>query len=168
MKHKADPTKAERYTPVKYVEMVREVLGKISLDPASCKEANNVVKARYYYTIETDGLNQCWFNEVFLNPPYKNVLPWVQKLFSEMDICAVTKAILLVNASTDTKWFYEICNNPLASPVFCFVNSRIRFDSPTGAKTNQPRYPSVFIYFGSNSEKFKQVFGKIGAVMTLT
>ena len=45
------------YTPDKYIESVREVLGDIDLDPASCEEANEVVKAKVFYDESDDGLS---------------------------------------------------------------------------------------------------------------
>jgi len=42
----------EWYTPLDYINAVREVMGDIDLDPASCIEANTIVKAKKYFTKE--------------------------------------------------------------------------------------------------------------------
>lgn len=57
------------YTPVEYVESARRVLIVIDLDPASSAEANEIVRAQTFYTVEDDGLSLPWFGRVFLNPP---------------------------------------------------------------------------------------------------
>ena len=59
----------EHYTPAKYVEAVRYVLGEIDLDPASCEVANQIVNATLFYDIVTDGLRKPWSGRVFVNPP---------------------------------------------------------------------------------------------------
>lgn len=56
----------EWYTPDRYIQAVKEVLGSIDLDPASCAEANQTVGATDYYTKEDDGLEQYWKGNVFL------------------------------------------------------------------------------------------------------
>ena len=50
----------EWYTPKKYIEAARIVMGNIDLDPASSKMANEIVKAPAYFTRDDDpdGLNQ--------------------------------------------------------------------------------------------------------------
>ena len=46
----------ESYTPLKYVESARIVMGSIDLDPASNKMANDAVKAKTYYDKSDNGL----------------------------------------------------------------------------------------------------------------
>ena len=48
----------EWYTPKKYVDVARQILGEIDLDPASCIVANRVIKAK-----------QFWFSGRPLMPP---------------------------------------------------------------------------------------------------
>lgn len=73
----------ESYTPPQIITPAREALGgDIDLDPASCSFANDVVRARYYFDEQDNGLRRLWFDEgrtvhekepysctVFLNPP---------------------------------------------------------------------------------------------------
>ena len=41
-----------------YIELARKTMGSIDLDPASNSEAQRIVKAKKYYDIEINGLNQ--------------------------------------------------------------------------------------------------------------
>src|SRR5260221_7395603 len=60
----------EWFTPSRYIEAARLVMGSIDLDPASCSEANQTVKAKRYYSIDDNGLEQPWYGNIWLNPPY--------------------------------------------------------------------------------------------------
>jgi len=60
----------EHYSPPHIFPSIRRVMGDIDLDPASCAEANQVVRSRQIYTIEHDGLSLPWKGRIFLNPPY--------------------------------------------------------------------------------------------------
>jgi hypothetical protein len=98
----------ELYTPAEYVELVRDVLGEIDLDPASNAEAQATVRAKEFYTVADDGLEREWHGRVFLNPPYhRELLPrFVDKLLTEWAEGPVSEAIMLTNNATDTEWFY--------------------------------------------------------------
>ena len=76
----------ENYTPNYIMKSVREVLDNIDLDPASCELAQNIVKAKEYYTEQSDGLNHEWYGNVYLNPPYKYPLieHFINKLILEL------------------------------------------------------------------------------------
>ncbi len=97
---------AEHYTPQPFLELVREVLGEIDLDPCSnSAEAPNVA-AHQHYTASDDGLKQSWQGRVFLNPPYgRQIEPWIEKLRAEWKRGKVTELIALVSARPDTEWF---------------------------------------------------------------
>lgn len=60
----------EWYTPEKYIEAARMVMGSIDLDPASNDFANETVKAKTFFDEEQNGLEQKWFGNIWLNPPF--------------------------------------------------------------------------------------------------
>ena len=117
------------YTPERYIAAVREVLGEIDLDPASCAQANETVRATTYHGVEADGLAHDWPGRVFMNPPYCGKAgDFVARLIEQYQRGVTTSAILLVSAnSTDTRWFRPLFDFPI-----CFAG-RISFYSPTGA-----------------------------------
>jgi hypothetical protein len=151
----------EWYTPPKYLKAAREVIGDFDLDPASCRVANKVVKAKEYFTREQNGLSRTWHGSVWLNPPYGDVCPkFVARLVKAYESGEVAQAVLLVNShSTDNKWF-----QPLFSYVLCFTDHRPKFWSDKG-ESNSPSHGSVFVYFGKRPGKFISVFSQFGAVV---
>jgi hypothetical protein len=153
----------ERYTPVRYVEAVREVLGEIDLDPASCEAAQRTVKAECFYTERDNGLVEPWLGRVFLNPPYhKKLLPdFVDKLVAEIAADHVTEAILLVNNCADTEWFDTALR---ASGSVCFAHGRIKFLQPKGDPV-EPTQGQAFLYFGTHPDRFEAVFHRIGSCL---
>ena len=50
----------EHYTPQHYLDIAREVLGGIDLDPASCVEVNRIVGAEMFFSTADDGLQKHW------------------------------------------------------------------------------------------------------------
>ena len=155
----------ENYTPEKVISSVKEVLGDIDLDPASNLIAQDIVKARKYYTEKEDGLNKVWYGRVFLNPPYKYPLieNFINKLIEEYQIKNVISAILLTNNNTDTNWFHKAS---YVSSAICFTKGRINFYKEDGTIT-QPTNGQTFFYFGRNREVFINVFSKQGMVVEI-
>jgi phage N-6-adenine-methyltransferase len=152
----------EWYTPSKYIELARSVLGSIELDPASSTQAQERIKAEAYYTKEENGLAKPWFGSVWLNPPYSqpDIANFIDKLVSEIKSERVTSAILLTHNYTDTSWFHaaeSICT------AICFSRGRIAFEAPDGTKAS-PTQGQAFFYFGDRIEKFISVFSEVGFV----
>lgn len=156
------------YTPPKYLEAVREVFGGvIDLDPMSCVEANQYVKAERIFTAEMDGLRQPWDGYVYLNPPWGgNGGPRsakrraITKLIDSYERGNVKAAIVCLNANaTTTSWFA-----PLLDYHVCFPNHRVEHWGPS-AKGGSPNSGTVFIYLGPDPFRFAEVFRQFGAVM---
>jgi hypothetical protein len=153
----------EHYSPAHFVEAVRKALGDIDLDPASCTAAQEVVRAKDFFSAETDGLAQEWHGRVFLNPPYhRDLIPrFVAKLVDEIGAGRVTAAIMLTNNCTETDWFdvaFQACAG------VCFTHGRIRFANPVdGDEVGSPPRGQVFIYFGADVARFEDVFGLLGS-----
>lgn len=146
----------EHYTPSKYIEAARSVMGAIDLDPASCEQANLTVKAARFFTEDEDGLNQEWNGRVWLNPPYGRQ---VGDFIAKLEGSTIDQAIVLVNAHcTDTIWFQPLWNGTL-----CFTNHRVNFhgDDLRSGST----HGSVFVYFGDNRSSFIEAFSEFGVVV---
>ncbi len=153
----------EWYTPSKYVEAARAVMGSFDIDPASNEEANKTIKAKTFYTKDNDGLTKkSWPGKVWLNPPYGGIAAdFTKKLVEQFEEGITTEAILLVNAnSTDTGWFAPLWNYTL-----CFTNHRINFMSPDNDGVNNSTHGSVFIYMGAHRQRFIDCFKQFGVVV---
>lgn len=155
----------EWYTPARYVDAARRVMGGIDLDPASNPVANRVVMATHYFTIEDDGLAKTWAGRVWLNPPYgrdggeSNQATWSARLLDQYQAGNVAQAVLLVNAVTDRVWF-----QPLWAFPICFTDHRIRFYDATGAG-GSPTHGNALVYLGANRDHFASVFSEFGPVV---
>lgn len=171
-----DSGNQEMYTPPHIVEAVRKVLGTIDLDPASCEEANKTVKAKMFYSRETDvytpTLDREWKygrdfygelmpSRVFLNHPYgriENPL-WTQKLIHEYAIGNVREAICLVFASTSEAWFQPLLDYPA-----CFISGRVKHIDTNGNELGSSPKGSCLFYFGDNVGLFYSVMRDLGKV----
>lgn len=150
----------EWYTPQKYIEMARTVLGYIDLDPASSKIANEIVKADRYFTAEENGLSQVWYGKVWMNPPYSKELigEFTKKFTDEYEAGNIIEGIVLVNNATETAWFTDMIRS--ASAVV-FPRGRILYYSPK-KEIGAPLQGQAFIYFGWNADRFLEIFCSIG------
>ena len=152
----------EWYTPSKYIELAREVLGVIDLDPASNSFAQKTVKAKKFYSVEMNGLDKKWTGAVWMNPPYSNpeIQQFAEKLIEGVVSKSVPAAIVLTNNSGDTAWHHALAN---ASSAICNTLGRIRFESQT-RESNSPAMGQSFFHFGNEPDKFARVFASIGQI----
>jgi phage N-6-adenine-methyltransferase len=153
----------EWYTPARYVEAARQVMGSIDLDPATCDHAQQTVRAAAYFTKEQDGLAQQWTGNVWINPPYSFPLieRFASKLLDEVMAGHVDQAVLLVNNCTDAGWFQALLK---VAPV-CFTAGRVSFEHPERPEKFATRQGQAFFYFGANRDRFVEVFSAHGTVV---
>ena len=153
----------EWYTPEDIIELVRKVLGKIELDPASSKQANKIVKADTYYSESYDGIEPHWEGRVFLNPPFAASLigKFVAKLCEHYEAGDVPAAILLTNNNTDTTWWHQAAD---ACKGICYTKGRIAFYNPAG-EIAQPTNGHTLFYFGKKLATFAAKFANVGKTM---
>lgn len=164
----------EWYTPQKYIEAAREVMGSIDLDPASCALANETVKADTYYTKENNGLELPWYGNVWLNPPYSNEqsIPgmsggklkgstglFIDTLLDYFIAQEVEQAIVCLNADTCRTWFQALWDYSI-----CFSNKPIQFIRP-GKKPEHHFFPTAFVYLGKQEKKFQAIFSQFGTIV---
>jgi ParB family chromosome partitioning protein len=162
---------AEWYTPAWLIDRVRDFLGWIDLDPASCAQANRTVQASAFFTKEDNGLMADWVGRVFLNPPSvksgpdrQRLADWVYKFRYEYRVGNMPQGILLIPATPDRQWFHPLWENPI-----CFLWERIKFDAPEGVKSEQPTHPHALVYLGPSwlRYRFRETFADLGAVVLL-
>ncbi len=162
----------EWYTPSRYIEAARQVLGGIDLDPASCALANETVRATRYFTKDDDGLSKPWHCEsLWLNPPYTKILNksgiklFVDKLVSEYRAGHVGQGILLATCDSDASWFPQLWDYPI-----CFTDHNVYFNQPSddGTVIKNARhghwFGAIFVYLGPNEAKFINTFSAFGTV----
>jgi ParB family chromosome partitioning protein len=149
----------EWFTPPKYVELARDVLGAIDLDPATHEAAQAVIKAARYFTKTDDGLAQEWHGRVWLNPPYSEIEDWVVKMLAERAVGRVTAGIMLTHNYADTAWFQDAL---AAVDAVCFKRRRVEFYKVDGTTAN-PTQGQTFFYFGDETDKFLRTFRAIGS-----
>ncbi len=171
----------EYFTPLPIVNLARQVMGGIDLDPASSTEANAGINARNIYTIKDDGITQPWYGAVWLNHPFgRREIPcapdcakkhthhdyllygnsgWITKLMNEWNEGNIEQACTITYASTSEKWF-----RPLLEFPQCFITTRTNYYLPDGTLKKGVTKGSVVTYLGPRVNRFAQAFNEIGVV----
>ena len=157
----------EWHTPSEIIEMVREVLGVIWLDPASDPVPQQWIKAMVYFS--EGGLTRAWpGGPVFCNPPYgkskgfgSNQAAWSYAMMSKYRAGEFLEGILLVNSTHGYKWYEELVDGR----IHCLARERIRFIKPDGSVGGRAKRGQTFVYFGADPTKFIRVFSGIGRII---
>ena len=97
-------------------------------------------KCEKYFTKEQDGLNQKWFGNCCMNPPYgREIGKWVKKAYESVMGGDIPCAVCLLPARTDTAWWHEFCMKGEIE----FIRGRLKFGN---SKTPAP-FPNAVVIF---------------------
>lgn len=174
-----DWTKDDYITPEWFLKLVEKVFPEGWIfDPASHNPW--LPKRPRWQTTVRDGLEVNWSGQVFVNPPYSKIGPWVDRAVAAGP--RDSNIIMLLPANTDTKWFHKLANCDWATP--CFWKGRIKFMKPFEEHVpgEDPRYvapytrliedPSprhlplvVFLGNWSKQDDFREVFKDYGSIL---
>ncbi len=119
----------ERETPIHLFNHLAKAVGGFGLDAAA-----SVLNAKClrFYTREHDGLQQYWagLGPVWCNPPYSRIEPWVAKAWIEHQKTG-TSSVLLLPASTGTRWWHRYVWNSLdtwRATSVVFLQDRLEYE----------------------------------------
>lgn len=104
-------------------------------------------KAPDWYGIDDDGLARDWYGDVWCNPPYSDIEPWVRKAHAESQHCRSISMLLPANR-TEQGWWQDLvepyrAGKPRAGVLWLggvgtlevhFLRGRRRFDRPGWTK----------------------------------
>lgn len=137
-----------------------QALGKFDLDPC-CPNNLKWKTAEKFYSLENneDGLSLPWEGRVWLNPPYSNWVPFLEKLKYH------NNGIALIFARTETAGFFDHVWD--AAHSILFLRRRIKFIRSDGITTGSSTAPSVLIAYGKDNTLALEKAGLEGKLILL-
>jgi len=150
------------------VALVQQALGgQIWLDPCSGSITNNIPCAVRYFK-DDNGLaqHQTWSKTVFINPPFSDPFPWVERCCFEIARGNVSAAVMLLKAGVISNISTGELINKYASAI-CHWRGRINFLNDEGNAVKGSDFDCVLIYFGARLDLFRQAFGGRGTIATI-
>lgn len=170
-----DKNNDDWYTPKEWVQLARDVLGRIDLDPFSSELANEGsdgvegVRAAKFYTQQDDALKQTWeANNVWMNPPYSRGLcaKACDKFIEEFEAKHFKTGIVLVNNMTDTQWFRRMAEK---ARFVVNLTGRIGFINAAGQRISGNTRGQTMFFFtrGDNhaANRFKKQMNIKGQIV---
>lgn len=144
------------YTDPRITDPAREAMGSIDLDPASCRDANDVIRAARYYGFHDNGLLHEWHGNVWCNPPYGMWDEWVPKILAEWNKSVQQMCVLCPTRAITAKSVHPLVEQADAVLVF---RGRIPFWGP---KAGSPDEGHVVFYFGPTVAAFRDAYAHLG------
>ncbi len=123
----------EYYTPVNLIQMAKDCLGSIDLDPATCQTALDLLpqelRPELFYTIENPA-PAIWpiVENVWCNPPFSKTRDFISSAKAACEFGTSTMFLMPANMSTIyiQKIFTDLADEGLLSPVL-FHQPRVYF-----------------------------------------
>ncbi len=149
------------------VSLVKKALGgQIYLDPCSDSGCNIPATMRYFKWNDGLAKHNIWEKTVFINPPFSDPFPWVERCCFEFARGNVSAAIMLLKAGVVSNVGTGELINKYASAI-CHWRGRIHFLNDEGNPIKGSDFDCVFVYFGVRLDLFRDAFGGRGTIATI-
>lgn len=128
----------ERYTP----NWIFDTLGvEFDLDPCSPVGGIEGAPIKYYFTAEDDGLSKEWFGNVWVNPPFSNPKPFMERLIQH------GRGIALIRIS-QSQWAKDLWNK---ADAVLLNDKTLKFRRPDGRMLGIPTVTFLFAFGKDNA-----------------
>jgi len=149
------------------VSLVKKALGgQIYLDPCSDSGCNIPATMRYFKWSDGLASHNVWQKTVFINPPFSDPFPWVERTCLEIARGSVSAAVMLLKAGVISNIGTGDLINKYASAI-CHWRGRINFLNDEGNAVKGSDFDCVFVYFGARLDLFRGAFGGRGTIATI-
>jgi len=128
-------TSDEHYTP-KFIFETLNIL--FDLDVAAPFNGNTNVPALRYFDINTNGLEQKWYGNIWMNPPYSAPKLWVKKFIEHSNGIALLPV-------TRGMWWDELWNK---CDAIMPLSYNLKFDRPDGLSARPIVFRTALYAFG--------------------
>ncbi len=154
-----EPTGDDFYTPPDLIAAAEAAMGGIDLDPASHWRANRIFHIPTYYHLYRSAFDNPWFGRVWLNPPYGDNEPWLERIIEFWDKGEMQQMCMLSGV-----WAFT---TQMARPVLERSTAMLLL-SPTPTFWGHPRgntgtnRPHAILYMGPRVNEFHDAFAPFG------
>jgi len=135
------------YTPKHIFDLLNLIF---DLDVAAPPNGAPFVPCKNYLTQAENGLTSDWYGSVWMNPPYSNPTPWVDRFIQHKQGVALLP-------TSNGRWFGTLWNSGAAFGVLDYL----RFYTPTGIMPSSAPNRCWLVAFGENEVKALAKFGKV-------
>lgn len=154
----------ERYTSEKDLEWCRRLAGveAFTLDVAACEAAHCAPR---WYGIKSNGLLQPWSGDVWCNPPYSELEPWLVKAWAEWRRREARElrsiAMLLPATRTEQPWWHQYVepyrDGRGRALTVHFLPGRPRFRRPGSGPLSSPPFGCCLLVWRARAESAQGV-----------
>lgn len=162
------------YTPPWLVELARQAMGGLDLDPASHWTANRVHRAGTFYHKYRSAFERPWFGRVWLNPPYGENQKWFEPILRYWGARGGIEQLCMLSPvwAFNTRIAAPVVEHAAAflllspAPKFWGQDRRGVIRGPDQAEFGSD-HPHAILYLGHRPGPFREAFADRGIFMRL-